>query len=99
VGDSFHARSEWRQDIDLDSPSIDQCSRPRGAFNIPRDGAVIFVIGPHHNQVPRSHFVVMGMNNDLTHIPSIVPGSRCYGIRGPERNETESGIYYSCESE
>ncbi|KDQ60853.1 hypothetical protein JAAARDRAFT_190990 [Jaapia argillacea MUCL 33604] len=24
--------------------------RPRGAFNIPRDGAVIFVAAPHHNQ-------------------------------------------------
>lgn len=26
--------------------------RPRGAFNIPRDGPVIFVGAPHHNQVP-----------------------------------------------
>ena len=25
--------------------------RPRGAFNIPRDGPVIFVGAPHHNQV------------------------------------------------
>jgi len=25
--------------------------RPRGAFNIPRDGAVIFAVAPHHNQV------------------------------------------------
>jgi hypothetical protein len=25
--------------------------RPRGAFNIPRDGPVIFAIAPHHNQV------------------------------------------------
>ncbi len=25
--------------------------RPRGAFNIPRDGPVIFVAAPHHNQV------------------------------------------------
>ncbi|KAH8099482.1 glycerol-3-phosphate O-acyltransferase [Cristinia sonorae] len=24
--------------------------RPRGAFNIPRDGPVIFVVAPHHNQ-------------------------------------------------
>ncbi|KIJ44372.1 hypothetical protein M422DRAFT_252379 [Sphaerobolus stellatus SS14] len=24
--------------------------RPRGAFNIPRDGAVIFAVAPHHNQ-------------------------------------------------
>lgn len=24
--------------------------RPRGAFNIPRDGPVIFVAAPHHNQ-------------------------------------------------
>ena len=25
--------------------------RPRGAFNIPREGPVIFVAAPHHNQV------------------------------------------------
>ena len=25
--------------------------RPRGAFNIPRDGPVIFAVAPHHNQV------------------------------------------------
>lgn len=25
--------------------------RPRGAFNIPRDGPVIFVAAPHNNQV------------------------------------------------
>lgn len=25
--------------------------RPRGAFHIPRDGPVIFVGAPHHNQV------------------------------------------------
>ena len=25
--------------------------RPRGAFNIPRQGPVIFVAGPHSNQV------------------------------------------------
>lgn len=25
--------------------------RPRGAFNIPSDGPVIFVAAPHHNQV------------------------------------------------
>lgn len=25
--------------------------RPRGAFHIPRDGPVIFVVAPHHNQV------------------------------------------------
>lgn len=25
--------------------------RPRGAFNIPREGPVIFVGAPHHNQV------------------------------------------------
>lgn len=25
--------------------------RPRSAFNIPRDGPVIFVGAPHHNQV------------------------------------------------
>ena len=25
--------------------------RPRGAFNIPHDGPVIFVAAPHHNQV------------------------------------------------
>ena len=25
--------------------------RPRGAFNIPRDGPVIFAGAPHHNQV------------------------------------------------
>ena len=25
--------------------------RPRGTFNIPREGPVIFVAGPHHNQV------------------------------------------------
>lgn len=25
--------------------------RPRGAFHIPRDGPVIFVAAPHHNQV------------------------------------------------
>jgi 1-acyl-sn-glycerol-3-phosphate acyltransferase len=25
--------------------------RPRGAFNIPKDGPVIFVAAPHHNQV------------------------------------------------
>ena len=24
--------------------------RPRGAFNIPRSGPVIFVAAPHHNQ-------------------------------------------------
>jgi glycerol-3-phosphate O-acyltransferase/dihydroxyacetone phosphate acyltransferase len=24
--------------------------RPRGAFNIPRDGPVIVVVAPHHNQ-------------------------------------------------
>jgi 1-acyl-sn-glycerol-3-phosphate acyltransferase len=24
--------------------------RPRGAYNIPRQGPVIFVAGPHHNQ-------------------------------------------------
>ena len=24
--------------------------RPRGAFNIPRNGPVIFVAAPHHNQ-------------------------------------------------
>jgi glycerol-3-phosphate O-acyltransferase/dihydroxyacetone phosphate acyltransferase len=24
--------------------------RPRGTFNIPRDGPVIFVAGPHNNQ-------------------------------------------------
>ena len=34
--------------------------RPRGAFNIPRNGPVIFVVAPHHNQVsPRT--VVHGM--------------------------------------
>jgi len=36
----------WRVVINLFFREI----RPRGAFNIPRDGAVIFVIGPHHNQ-------------------------------------------------
>lgn len=25
--------------------------RPRGAFNIPREGPVIFAVAPHHNQV------------------------------------------------
>ena len=25
--------------------------RPRGAFNIPKDGPVILVAAPHHNQV------------------------------------------------
>ncbi len=25
-------------------------SRPRGAFNIPKDGAVLFICGPHANQ-------------------------------------------------
>lgn len=25
--------------------------RPRGAFNIPKEGPVIFVGAPHHNQV------------------------------------------------
>lgn len=29
--------------------------RPRGAFNIPRDGPVIFVVAPHHNQVSCLH--------------------------------------------
>lgn len=29
--------------------------RPRGAFNIPRDGPVIFVAAPHHNQVCMCH--------------------------------------------
>jgi glycerol-3-phosphate O-acyltransferase / dihydroxyacetone phosphate acyltransferase len=28
--------------------------RPRGAFNIPREGPVIFVGAPHHNQVSRA---------------------------------------------
>lgn len=38
--------------------------RPRGAFNIPRDGPVLFVAAPHHNQVrtslgsPRRPFLV-----------------------------------------
>lgn len=25
--------------------------RPRGAYNIPREGPVIFAVAPHHNQV------------------------------------------------
>lgn len=29
--------------------------RPRGAFHIPRDGPVIFVAAPHHNQVRYLH--------------------------------------------
>lgn len=30
--------------------------RPRGAFNIPRDGPVIFVGAPHNNQVCKPRF-------------------------------------------
>ena len=30
-------------------------TRPRGAYNIPRDGPVIFAAAPHHNQVCLSH--------------------------------------------
>ena len=33
--------------------------RPRGAFNIPRDGPVIFVAAPHNNQVCYMVFVVL----------------------------------------
>lgn len=29
--------------------------RPRGAFNIPREGPVIFVAAPHNNQVSKLH--------------------------------------------
>lgn len=25
--------------------------RPRGTWNIPKDGPIIFVVAPHHNQV------------------------------------------------
>lgn len=35
--------------------------RPRGAFNIPRDGPVIFVGAPHNNQVCSMVYVVLGL--------------------------------------
>lgn len=35
--------------------------RPRGAFNIPRSGPVIFVGAPHNNQVRQSAFT--GVNH------------------------------------
>ena len=38
--------SFWRTVVSLFFREI----RPRGAFNIPKDGPVIFVVAPHHNQ-------------------------------------------------
>lgn len=38
--------SFWRTVISIFFREI----RPRGAFNIPKDGPVIFVGAPHHNQ-------------------------------------------------
>lgn len=37
----------WRAVINIFFREI----RPRGAYNIPKDGPVIFVGAPHHNQV------------------------------------------------
>lgn len=33
--------------------------RPRGAYNIPRTGPVIFVGAPHHNQACTPYFVIV----------------------------------------
>ena len=41
--------SFWRAVVALFFREI----RPRGAFNIPKDGPVIFVGAPHHNQACR----------------------------------------------
>lgn len=37
----------WRTVVNLFFREV----RPRGAFNIPREGPVIFAAAPHHNQV------------------------------------------------
>ena len=39
--------------------------RPRGAFNIPRDGPVIFVGAPHNNQVRLFKYEHMAQANAI----------------------------------
>jgi glycerol-3-phosphate O-acyltransferase/dihydroxyacetone phosphate acyltransferase len=55
--------SMWRVVIDIFFREI----RSRGAWKIPRqnEGAVIFVVGPHHNQVSR-HQARGGDDDSLT---------------------------------
>lgn len=43
----------WRTVVNIFFREI----RPRGAFNIPKDGPVIFVAAPHHNQVRRLSYI------------------------------------------
>lgn len=43
--------------------------RPRGAFNIPRDGPVIFVAAPHHNQA--RHFPQQKVNTFTNLVVSV----------------------------
>ena len=62
--------------------------RPRGAFNIPHNGPVIFVAAPHHNQV--GIVCYREMSKPLSE--QLVPGSIVVSPSGTQRDQAKSTI-------
>lgn len=68
--------------------------RPRGAFNIPRDGPVIFVAAPHHNQ---ARHLARAKLNKCTDVLLLVFGPSTASPRSAQGNSTESAVLDSCK--
>lgn len=78
--------------------------RPRGAFNIPRDGPVLFVAAPHHNQVrllPPPPSCLLSLLCPLTPSRTFgicsVPGSSPGRVGSLPRDGTEDIQHHRCE--
>ena len=69
--------------------------RPRGAFNIPNDGPVIFVAAPHHNQVCVSK---VGLFTAFADMCVIVLGPAIACTAGVPGNGTTSEVF-DCRKE